>query len=755
MKGLAYLRQRNSIFMKSMFTYILIFTIPMAVFGFSTYYWAANTIETQTNSTYLGLLEDAQRDVERNFNTLDTFAVQLSYMPRISKLMNMEGNSFSYDRVDIGDLLNSMNELNIYKSTYPLVDEIAIYFNGKDTVLSTLGKDSFERYFMDLLRFDNIDLQQWEQILAARNNHRIILPEQVSISNQPRHLLTYIQSLPPGDSSFQATLLLLIREEALQQLLSKSALAEQHALYIMDTQGNRVTDVNPNAELGSYIGNQLTDGSAVSSGIDTVQLADGSHYSLYRSDPDSRGWSYYIAVPTNTVLSKLHVIRNVAIGLSLFYLCLGLGLSYILAMRNYKPLANLIGMIRSKLMLEPPVNNEFHYVENAIYAMLTDANRSEHEISLYRPLARNTCLAKLLNKNSAHDASLIRAMDLLDISFPYEFFVCATLLLSEEQSLPEDFYEQIRSRLEAQGVTIFWVEMDEKDKAIILNMEREELRTSALQAIGDCLRSFSIAYRAIGVGGSSRNLHELFRSYEASVHAIEFRFLKGDGSILYAEEYTEDGHWNGYLAEENQLIGALSGGDVKSAQQLAGAIVHRYLEKNRLPLATMRYLGYSIASVALKALEQANIGQAPSVKLKDIMEMDTMDEMVSAIGRLYEETSHLLAREKEQQDVQLIREIKSYIHTYYNDQNLSLTKVAEAFRISSSYLSRYFKSQTGSTFIDYVNRRRIEASKPLLGTGGEATILQVAQQVGFDNDITFRRLFKKYMGMTPSQFKDK
>ncbi len=74
MKGLAYLKRRNSILVRTLITYMLIFTIPFAIFGISIYYWASSTVTSQTNRTYLGLLEDARKDVERSFEGLDTCA---------------------------------------------------------------------------------------------------------------------------------------------------------------------------------------------------------------------------------------------------------------------------------------------------------------------------------------------------------------------------------------------------------------------------------------------------------------------------------------------------------------------------------------------------------------------------------------------------------------------------------------------------------------------------------------------------------
>lgn len=65
LKGLAYLKRSNSIFVRTLVTYILIFMIPFALFGISIYYWASSTVASQTNRTYLGRLEGVVLGDER------------------------------------------------------------------------------------------------------------------------------------------------------------------------------------------------------------------------------------------------------------------------------------------------------------------------------------------------------------------------------------------------------------------------------------------------------------------------------------------------------------------------------------------------------------------------------------------------------------------------------------------------------------------------------------------------------------------
>lgn len=73
--------------------------------------------------------------------------------------------------------------------------------------------------------------------------------------------------------------------------------------------------------------------------------------------------------------------------------------------------------------------------------------------------------------------------------------------------------------------------------------------------------------------------------------------------------------------------------------------------------------------------------------------------------------------------------------------------------MSYSYLSRYFKQQTGCNFIYYLYRLRIDKAKEMLKNSG-FKINQIAENVGFSDVNNFIRMFKKYEGITPGKYRE-
>ena len=102
------------------------------------------------------------------------------------------------------------------------------------------------------------------------------------------------------------------------------------------------------------------------------------------------------------------------------------------------------------------------------------------------------------------------------------------------------------------------------------------------------------------------------------------------------------------------------------------------------------------------------------------------------------------------QENSIIRDILSYLNTHFSS-DLTINTVAEAFHISPSFLSHYFKTHTGMSVWNYVIARRIHHFNDLVRSG--YSIEQACWNSGFQNYSNFFRLYKKHMGMTPTQFK--
>ena len=94
--------------------------------------------------------------------------------------------------------------------------------------------------------------------------------------------------------------------------------------------------------------------------------------------------------------------------------------------------------------------------------------------------------------------------------------------------------------------------------------------------------------------------------------------------------------------------------------------------------------------------------------------------------------------------------IMNYIQSNY--QTVTLEDVAEAFHLSTPYISKYIKEKSGNTFGECISQIRMKKAKTLL-RNGNMTVENIAISVGYPNVEHFIRSFKKKFGMTPTEYR--
>lgn len=95
--------------------------------------------------------------------------------------------------------------------------------------------------------------------------------------------------------------------------------------------------------------------------------------------------------------------------------------------------------------------------------------------------------------------------------------------------------------------------------------------------------------------------------------------------------------------------------------------------------------------------------------------------------------------------------ITSYIHTHYSE-SLSLNFLSSHFFINNYYLSHQFKEITGFTLTDYIHMTRIRNVQAML-LSTDTPITEISLQCGFSSFSQFNRVFRKLVGISPSEYR--
>tara|TARA_R110002049_G_scaffold110162_8_gene259202 strand:- start:1070 stop:1993 length:924 start_codon:yes stop_codon:yes gene_type:complete len=87
------------------------------------------------------------------------------------------------------------------------------------------------------------------------------------------------------------------------------------------------------------------------------------------------------------------------------------------------------------------------------------------------------------------------------------------------------------------------------------------------------------------------------------------------------------------------------------------------------------------------------------------------------------------------------------------DSNLTLETVSKVALFSPFHFHRIFKAITNETLNSYISRRRIEKSASILMHKKEVSITELSLQYGFTSNTSFTRAFKKFYGVSPTEFR--
>lgn len=99
----------------------------------------------------------------------------------------------------------------------------------------------------------------------------------------------------------------------------------------------------------------------------------------------------------------------------------------------------------------------------------------------------------------------------------------------------------------------------------------------------------------------------------------------------------------------------------------------------------------------------------------------------------------------------VIREITDYIKYNYN-QKLMINDLAKKFFLNPSYLSNLFKVETGKSFTAFLVECRLNKAVELL-ENTELSLYEISSRVGYDDYFHFSKLFKKYMNISPANYR--
>ena len=112
----------------------------------------------------------------------------------------------------------------------------------------------------------------------------------------------------------------------------------------------------------------------------------------------------------------------------------------------------------------------------------------------------------------------------------------------------------------------------------------------------------------------------------------------------------------------------------------------------------------------------------------------------------------LITSKKNDAHIKTVKQINEYIAEKYSDPDLNLYRIAEIVERPEKYISQLFKEVTGTNLSDHLEKVRMDHAATLLKRN-QYNVDEIASHVGYNSSHSFRRAFKRVMGVSPSSFR--
>lgn len=182
-----------------------------------------------------------------------------------------------------------------------------------------------------------------------------------------------------------------------------------------------------------------------------------------------------------------------------------------------------------------------------------------------------------------------------------------------------------------------------------------------------------------------------------------------------------------------------------------GLQVCEAVRRMNLPTKLIIMTGHSEFSFAHQAIKLNVVDY-----LLKPFEVDELNKSLEkAIAQIMDERTH----EKEKQQIGLsgksellVDRIENYLYEHYQEEDLSLNRIALELQFESSYLRRVYKTQKGMTISQKLQAIRIARAKELLDSGVFWN-KEICELVGYSDQYYFSKRFKQICGCTPTEYR--
>lgn len=760
----------SSRFFKYFLSYIILLVVVIVIFGAVVYKSFISTLRSEVENSNVAALMQIK-------NTMD---IRLKELERTALNIVSNADLKPYKLLDGGyDSLEAITELKKYKSSNEFIHDIALYHteNEKENIYTTSTCTTLDIFFNYTYRYKNWGKKDFDEVVQSSRMPMMRSVEDVNMDLvQTKGIATYIYPVPYNSNRPFSIILFLIQQNVLEGMI-RDVLKEYNGyVYIIDEKNNPIVYLSEGEiELtGKEMLNQIKE-KPLNKNVNDI-IVKNKNYSVVKLQSDYNHWSYITVMRSEQFMGKVYTKQTVFKYIIFIVILVGIIIALVLAAENYRPLRRLMEVIEKHRLKQDSAAfiDEFDFISNTFAEVALENTGLITQLKSKAGLMREQLLLKLLRGSINDEDEIKNNMELCGLNFKYKYFSVITFYIDKYDEFKKNNNKSIENLIKFSIINVieelaqefgsaYGVELiDDRNISILLNCKSEhEIETHITQLAYKTKEFFKERFGftlTVGIRDVYNGFEHIHKSFLEANQAVYYRLIKGSGSIIFYKDIIaiEKKNYKYPSDIEDRLIMSVKQGNSMEASQIALEIKEYIVSQNLAPeLVQFMYLG--IISSIIKTLnemqievndcldgEEVNIFEAP---------FETIDDIGGHINKLCTKISSYMKKQKESKNFELRDKIITIINEQYKDSMLSLESIASECGFSSSYVSRYFKDQTGYPLMQYIDMMRINEVKKLLSYTN-LSLKEILNQVGYLDESNFIRKFKKKEGITPIQYRN-
>lgn len=394
--------------------------------------------------------------------------------------------------------------------------------------------------------------------------------------------------------------------------------------------------------------------------------------------------------------------------------------------------------------------------------IISENNRFKERITSYEYSRKYELLDKLVRNTYGNREEIEK--ELADTELQILCGKCIVLCIRYEGSYYrtivsdgvtiKDFVRELLGQLIERQYEIF--DTSARDSICVLSIDDNENTEVILRDIISRL-NVEIAYSygievKIGAGDVVDSIYSLSDSYQQAKAVIRYIETSGNKVCLYSEILKlEDVYY--YPREfDEKIYNYVVVGKVEEAKDIIRKIYKDNFEDN------IRMLSVRAIEIIKSRLMDCVISMSDKydISIDNILSQLRQEQNVKSYFDIVYDTVTLIAEEisNKKKTVQNHSALKimSYINENYCDNTLSMKQISQTFGFHENYVSNLFKAEYGENISVVIEKLRIEKACDLI-KNTDMKIADIAEMVGYTSDKSFRRAFKKIIGVSPVEYR--